>query len=179
VKGTRGVAEGRTGADAVGAAPAPVRRPPRVSHSYTQRLGATPVEVFPLLCPVREREWVRGWEPTLVLSRSGVAELDCVFTTRSGDGEAVWTVTEYVPPSRIEFVKVVPDEGVTRIAIALEPGGAGTLASVTYTLTGLGPAGDTAVAAFTPERYRQFMETWEAELNHFLAHGEKLAVAPA
>ncbi len=34
----------------------------RVSHEYTQTNDAPPDEVFPLLCPVRESEWVPGWQ---------------------------------------------------------------------------------------------------------------------
>ena len=41
--------------------------------------------------------------------------------------------------------------------------------------TGLGPAGDNFVAAFTVEHYRQFMQDWEARLNHYLRTGEALA----
>ena len=58
-----------------------VEKPNRVSRSYTQHLGAPPTEVFPLLCPVREAEWVKDWRPRLVLSDSGFAEPDCVFIT--------------------------------------------------------------------------------------------------
>jgi hypothetical protein len=37
-----------------------VRPPRRAQHTYVQALRAAPAEVFPLLCPVREREWVPG-----------------------------------------------------------------------------------------------------------------------
>ena len=43
---------------------------------------ATPDRVFPLLCPVREYEWIPGWECDVLHSVSGVAEEDCVFRTR-------------------------------------------------------------------------------------------------
>jgi hypothetical protein len=36
----------------------------RVTHTYTQKLDATPERVFPLLCPVREAEWADGWQAT-------------------------------------------------------------------------------------------------------------------
>ena len=38
-------------------------------------------KVFPLLCPVREADWIDGWNPVLVLTQSGFAEQDCVFIT--------------------------------------------------------------------------------------------------
>src|SRR5882672_10992531 len=56
-------------------------KPNRASHTYRQRLCASPAKVFPLLCPVREAEWADGWLPELVISSSGVAECACVFIT--------------------------------------------------------------------------------------------------
>ncbi|HET7731794.1 MAG TPA: hypothetical protein VFK48_17360, partial [Usitatibacter sp.] len=57
--------------------------PNRVSRSYTQKLCGEPGQVFPLLCPVREADWIEGWDPGIVITASGVAERDCVFTTAS------------------------------------------------------------------------------------------------
>ncbi len=58
-----------------------VEKPNRVSWCYTQHLDAPPELVFPLLCPVRETEWVIDWKPKVVFSESGLAEADCVFIT--------------------------------------------------------------------------------------------------
>ena len=66
-----------------------VRQPNRVTHSYTQQLIAPPDRVFPLLCPVREAEWIDGWQPVLVLTLGGFAEADCVFTTDAEPLDAV------------------------------------------------------------------------------------------
>jgi hypothetical protein len=144
--------------------------PHRAVHSYTQRLEASPDAVFPLLCPVRECEWVEGWNPRLVVSGSGLAELDCVFVTGPAEGEATWVVTEYEPPVRIGFVKVMPGETVVRISIELAPEGkARTRARVTYGCTALSEEGRTVVDGFTEEHYAEFMNEWEEALNRFLA----------
>lgn len=37
-----------------------LQKPIRVSHTYRQRLKAPPEQVFPLLCPVREKEWLKA-----------------------------------------------------------------------------------------------------------------------
>ena len=42
-----------------------IERPNRVSRSFIQSLCRPPGEVFSLLCPVREVEWVNGWHPKL------------------------------------------------------------------------------------------------------------------
>ena len=49
-------------------------KPLRVARSYTQRLVAEPSAVFPLLCPVREADWIEDWDPICVFSNSGTAE---------------------------------------------------------------------------------------------------------
>ena len=43
-------------------------KPNRVTRSYTQSLISEPDQVYPLLCPVREAEWVNGWHPRLVVT---------------------------------------------------------------------------------------------------------------
>ena len=146
-----------------------IEKPYRVSRSYVQHLDAGPAAVFPLLCPVREAEWVEGWDPGVVISETGLAEAGCVFTTPAGDTEAIWTVTEYLPEDgRISFLKVTPGETVADISIALAPDAdGGTQALVTYALTALTSEGRAVVDEFTEEAYEGFMKTWESELNAF------------
>ena len=147
-----------------------VLEPDRISRSYRQTLNATPERVFPLLCPVREAEWIADWDPLVVYSRSGVAEAGCVFVTRDGDDESVWVVTAFEPCRRVEMVKTTPALTVCHVAIELTaaPGGR-THADVTYTHTALGPRGQQLVEDFTEEAYRSFMERWESDLDAHLA----------
>jgi len=148
-----------------------LQEPYRVSRSYTQHLNARPETVFPLLCPVRELEWVDGWDPGIVITESGFAELGCVFTTDSGDSEAIWTITEYEPESgRIAFLKVTPGQTVADISVELESEGeTNTVAHITYAHTALGPDGRRVIDEFTEDYYRKFMKGWEAALNAHLA----------
>jgi hypothetical protein len=150
--------------------------PNRRSHSYTQSLIAAPEQVFPLLCPVRELEWVKGWNPSLVLTNSGVAEADCVFVTPKASEETIWIVTRHDPEQfRLEMLMVTPKRTVGKLEIALfEVGDNKTAAEVAYTHTSLGPEGDDFLDGFTEDWYRQFMKDWEAGLNHFLSTGMKL-----
>lgn len=147
--------------------------PHRVRHTYRQHIVASPETVFPLLCPVRENDWVQGWDPVLVVSASGVAEPDCLFVTSDRGRDAIWVVTRLDRASwTIEFVKVTP--GVTvgqiRVTLTAEPGG--TAADVTYQHTALGDAGREFVESFTEEFYEAFMKEWEASMNHYLTTGE-------
>ena len=150
-------------------------KPNRVTRSYTQSLIAGPDEVFPLLCPVREAEWVNGWHPRLVISSSGLAERNCVFVTSAGPEEAIWMVTEHDPDRhRLEIIKVIPGIVVGRITIQLAAVDDGSIAKISYGFTALGSDGDRVVREFTQEHFDEFMATCEAELNHFLATGERL-----
>lgn len=148
-----------------------IRQPVRVTHRYVQTLHAPPDAVFPLLCPVREVEWVHGWMPGLVVSASGVAERDCAFTTPDEEGrEATWVITEHdATAGVVEMVKVTPGHLVTRLRITLSPADERcTHATVSYTYTALGPEGEARVRALTPEAYADFMRTWEREMNAYL-----------
>jgi hypothetical protein len=149
--------------------------PKRAAHSYVQQLVAPPERVFPLLCPVREADWIVGWAPRLVVSASGVAEPDCVFVTPAEGTEAIWVVTRHEPAAGfVEMLKITPGVTACRLTIQLRAAPGGCSAEVTYRHTSLGPAGDAFVDGFTADFYRQFMHDWEARLNHYLQHGEVL-----
>jgi hypothetical protein len=155
-----------------------IQPPNRVAHSYVQKLVAAPARVFPLLCPVREADWIEGWAPRQVVSASGVAESDCVFTTAAGAGEAIWYVTRHEPEAGfVEMLRITPGVTACRLRIALQATATGCDATVSYMHTSLGPAGDSVVADFTAEYYDAFMRDWEARLNHYLVHGVALAGA--
>jgi hypothetical protein len=154
-----------------------IEKPITIRHSYRQRLAARPEKVFPLLCPVREADWIDGWDPPLVLSNTGVAESGCVFTTPGDEGnDAIWVIIRHDPQAwLIEFVKVTPGTTVGRIEIQLEdaPDG-GTFCYVSYAYTALSESGRAFVEAFTETRYEAFMREWETALNYYLSHGAKL-----
>ena len=100
--------------------PMKIVKPIRAVHTYTQRLIAQPDAVFPLLCPVREADWIEGWEPRLVASESGVAERDCVFVTPAQPADAVWYITRHGPESGfVEMVKITPNVTACRLSIQL------------------------------------------------------------
>jgi len=85
-------------------------------------MPARPERVFPLLCPVREYEWLPHWTCDMIHSESGVAEDGCVFQTNfPQDGKMTWVVSVYEPPARIEFTCVVPEIVVMRLKLRVAP----------------------------------------------------------
>jgi hypothetical protein len=135
---------------------------------------AAPAEkIFPLLCPVREYEWLDGWSCRLVYSKSGFAEMGAVFTTelRAEEGASIWTVSRYEPDRAIEFVVVLPGVHVMTMAISLNPLGPGrTHLTWTFVFTSLtGPNVAFDEASF--ERDRAFIDR---ALEHYCREGNML-----
>jgi hypothetical protein len=136
---------------------------------------APPERVLPLLCPVREADWIDGWDPLLVISESGHAERDCVFVTPAEPVDAIWIITRHEPADGfVEMVKITPGVTACRLTIRVRPAEGGAEAEITYAHTSLGPEGDAFVAAFTDEHYQRFMRDWESRMNHYLRTGEAL-----
>jgi hypothetical protein len=151
-----------------------------VTHEYTQTNCAAPEKVFPLLCPVREADWVPGWQYRLIYSQSGVAEAGCVFITPNEDGsETIWLVTEYEPAAfKIAFAWVNPGLIAAQISIRLEAESSNeTTAHICYTYTGLSEQGNREVQRYDSEWFAHKMRSWQAAINHYLKTGRKIDVA--
>jgi hypothetical protein len=150
-------------------------KPNRATRTYTQRLHGSPEAVFPLLCPVREADWIQGWDPILVVTNSGVAESDCVFTTAAEPNDAIWYITRHEPTvGFVEMLKITPSVTACRVTIQLSRTEGGSEAVITYSHTSLGPEGDKFVATFTEAYYAKFMQDWESRVNYFLANNKAL-----
>ncbi len=154
-----------------------IEKPNRVTRTFTQKLVAEPSRVFPLLCPVREADWLEGWNPPVVFTSSGVAETDCVFLTENGTDTAIWYITRHEPNHSVEMIKITPSVTACKLSIQLRPIKEGSEATITYTHTSLGPKGDRFVGSFTEEYYQHFMRDWEDRINHYLIHGSILQAA--
>ena len=149
----------------------------QASQTYRQINLAAPDKIFPLLCPVREKDWIKGWEYTMIYSRSGLAEKGCVFTTpHHGKSETVWYITEYDPENyQIGFVRVTPNEEVVRINIQLTDNGNGTTsADITYQYTGLSEEKNRWIDQEFEDSFRQTMIGWEKAINYYVETGQML-----
>ena len=168
----------------------------RVSFSHTLHIQATPDEVFPLLCPVREHDWIQGWNGQLIYSESGYVEDNCIFESdMPGRGREVWSVSRYEPDRYIlEFVRMNLDMAVTKLNIALRETEAGeTELDWTEVITALNPESgcpegteqDTGLGGSRNEGralldtvdedvYAQRMAHLSTILNHYCTTGEML-----
>jgi hypothetical protein len=153
----------------------------QVTRRYVQRLQARPERVFPLLCPVREHDWIESWACEVLHSVSGFAEKGCVFRTRfPGDSsDDVWIITRHEPNRRIEFVRVNALRVMT-YSIRLRPEEDGTTsADNEQVLTALNEEGNRFLDAMPDEAFPLEMKRGEAMLNHFLRTGQRLPLGEA
>lgn len=161
--------------------PAGPPSPSRATWTYTQRIHASAERVFPLLCPVREAEWLDGWTYELLRSESGLAEEGCVFRTATpGEPETIWIVTRHEPEAgRVEFARVTAGLVATRLTVRVQPAGENeSSVRVTYEFTATSPDGERLVASRHSETaFRTSPEWWERSMNHFLATGTILRAA--
>jgi hypothetical protein len=135
-----------------------------------------PQQVFELLCPVKEYDWIPDWSCTMVHSASGVAELGCVFTRERGE---TWITTVYEPPLRIDYTIVLPGSAVRTLSFALTgTGPRTTAASLRTTATALSQAGVEEVRSWTADQQRQLWHLRETQANHYLSTGTMLELPP-
>ncbi len=154
-------------------------RSERAVKQYTMTLQAPPAEVFPLLCPVREYEWIEPWSCDMVFSASGVAENNAVFRTTfpAQGGLETWIVCRYEKDRAIEFIRLVPDFKVNRLDVALAAAEGTTIATWTHTYTGLSEAGNQWIKNLTDDTFRSEKAAIQKMLDHYLKTGSMLKLA--
>ena len=149
----------------------------RLVRTYRQTIEAPPDAVFPLLCPVREVEWLDGWAFTMIYSASGLAEDGAVFTTSNpGEADTVWMVTRHDHAARlVEFARFTPESRTCLLRIAVSPcGDARSYVDVSYAYTSVAPHGDQFLDTWTEDAFLGAMVFWEQSMNHFLKTGRRL-----
>ena len=152
-------------------------RSKRISRKYIQINVGPPDKVFPLLCPVRESEWLPHFKAKVIYSSTGISEDGAIFQTTHGDGEPItWIITRYKPNSLIEMIYIIPNILIVRINIQLvNHDKEHTETAIRYTYTGLSERGNAEVEKFTEERFNHQMEYWEKAINFYLIHGKMIS----
>lgn len=134
-----------------------------------------PVEkVFPLLCPVREYEWIPDWSCRMLYSQSGVAEKGAVFTTGENPiGRLLWTCTVFEPPKRVEYL-LTRGSGfstILELELATTPSGCEVSWTMKFTV-------GTALSAYflrkkmSEERFQAMIRLREKQLRRFFTRGQ-------
>jgi hypothetical protein len=149
----------------------------RSTWNYRQTIHAAPGVVFPLLCPVREAEWLDGWKYEMIYSKSGLAEEGCIFSTPChGEEDTVWVISRHDRENHlIDFIRFTPDSRICVLKVAVTPKDETvSTVDISYTYTGLTVDGNAWVDNFTEDTFLDAVKFWEMSLNHFLKTGAKL-----
>jgi hypothetical protein len=145
--------------------------------SANQNLKAKPSDVFPLLCPKREYDWIPGWNCDIIYSKSGFAEQDCIFNTHfPNDCFETWVTDKYIPNQEIQFIRV-SEERVIRYSIQLTENTDGTTrACWEQTITSLNQKGNSYIEKFDDNAFFLKIKHLEKLLNHFLEIGQMMKI---
>ena len=152
----------------------------RITHTATMMVSAAPGEVFPLLCPRREYDWIPTWQCRMIYSETGHAEPNGVFYTdfREDRGPEWWVITRYEPWRAIEFIRLAPGIRITRLDIHLAGDGEQkTLAAWTQTMTALSPEGNSYIDRYDAASFHRDIRHLEGMLNHYLRSGTMLTAS--
>lgn len=120
----------------------------RFTYRESVPLAAPADEAFPLLCPVREPEWLDGWSCDLLYTDSGVVEDGCVFITHAPGEDPTYFVTTVHDPAdrRVVFVRLTPGQKVILMELRVDPGdGGASRLTGAFTVTALAPDGNALV----------------------------------
>ncbi len=149
----------------------------RAVRTYRQTIDAKPEVVFPFLCPVREAEWLDGWNYRMIYSVSGLVEEGAVFSTsKRGEEDTVWVVTRHDAAEHcVEFTRFSSHSRTCILKIAVAAlGDDRSRVDISYSYTSIGPAGKQFIESWSEKEFLDTMTFWEASMNHFLKTGERL-----
>lgn len=151
--------------------PMPTIERARRRFERSQRIHAEPETIFPLLCPVREYDWIPEWDCNLIYTESGLAEPGCIFQTdREADGGLdTWVISHYEPNRHIAFVRM-NQLRVMQYDIQLEPLDDDETHLVwTQLITALNEEGDRVVKDLLEEDFADMIARLEEMMNVYLA----------
>ncbi len=151
--------------------------PQRKVYAYTQTINALPEEVFPLLCPVREAEWLDEWDYSMIYSVTGFAEPGAVFSTSSpGEQDTIWIVTKHDRQNMIvEFTRFTPFNRTCVLRIrAMQLNEACSSVDIEYVYVSFSEEGNDYLRNYSKDEFDKNMKFWEDSMNHYIATGTLL-----
>lgn len=139
----------------------------RVRRSGTVAVPLDPDPAFQLFTPLGERRWVRGWEPQFHSPGEDNGGRGVVFSTAAdGHRETLWVIVDWEPERRhVRYARVTPGVSAGTVEVTCTAGPESTaVATVTYDLVALGPAGKVELTGWTESWYASHLRSWEEEI---------------
>ena len=142
-------------------------------------VNASANDIFPLLCPTREYDWIQIWDCKLIYSDSGFAEPNCIFQTEFEGERWVWSVSGYDPENTcIEFTIFITDHTVMHYRVKADAlaENKSTL-SWTRTFTALKKEGNLYIETLDEKDFHFRMGMLNKMVEHYLKTGEMMKVS--
>jgi hypothetical protein len=151
-------------------------KPKQFTRDGVIQCKAAVEEVFPLLCPKREEEWIPGWECETIWSNSGYNEEGAIFRTMKPYGaELYWTTLQYdIRNNIVDFLITAPRLYMFRFKIHVHAIGNGIL-SMTFTqvFTSISEEGNAFLERYESEDFKERLRALEEFMNRHLEDKRK------
>jgi len=136
-------------------------------------INSNPKRVFPLLCPVREFDWIEKWDCEMIFSKSGVAELGCIFSTYNEEdgGNDIWVISRYELNQNIQFIRVNSIRSI-RYDLTLTEKNGETDILWQQEITALNQQGNEFIETVKQSDFDKQIKMLEGLLNHYIKTGE-------
>ncbi|HEY0856419.1 MAG TPA: SRPBCC family protein [Albitalea sp.] len=135
------------------------------THTITIAAALSTCQRF--FSPAGEELWVDGWRPTYLHPADGRTQRGMVFTTGSGDDFTVWGLADFDALSGYaRYSRVTPVSRSAWVEVRCQAAGPqATAVEVTYSMTALTPAGESAIAAMEGGAFAAMIEQWRAAID--------------
>ena len=144
------------------------------SSQFTRKgdinIRARAEDVFPLLCPKREEEWIPGWECETIWSHSGYNEEGAIFrTTKPYGTELYWNTLQYDRLKKVvDFLITAPHRYMLRFTIEVAAANDGLLTlSFSQTFTSVSEEGNELLNQYKAEDFAERLRNLGEFMNQY------------
>lgn len=133
-------------------------------------------DVFPLLCPERERDWLPGWDYEMVHSNSGIIELGCIFKNFMDGKKVTWVCTTHDKKDyKIYFIQYFDSVMVGELGLSLSViDEKTTKMEITNIRTALNEVGNELLEGFSDKDFSEFWNNAGKMIEYYLEHGKMI-----
>jgi hypothetical protein len=132
---------------------------------------APTIDIFPLLCPKREEEWIPGWECKVIFSNSGYNEENAIFLTDKPYGtELYWhTMTYNFASGKVDFLITASHLYAFRFTIDVySPAPDKSILTFTQRFTSVSEGGISLIEQYRQEDFQARLQTLGELMSHHL-----------
>jgi hypothetical protein len=129
------------------------------------------VDIFPLLCPKREEEWIPGWECEVIFSNSGYNEENAIFRTDKPYGtELYWyTMTYNLASRKVDFLITASHLYAFRFTIGIHsPTPDESILTFTQRFISVSDGGISLIEQYRQEDFQARLQTLGELMSHYL-----------